>query len=110
MATTVETTQQKDGWIQASFDQSAAEAGTLVADPGDGCRVRIKDFVATMSAAGTLTLLSGATTNLIGVMPMAAGVPLVLPGEIECAPSEVLTLTTVTTAAKGGFKYKIVTT
>lgn len=105
MATTIVTIPRSDGWVECSFDQGAAEAADLVADPGDGLRIYVKDFVATMSAAGTLKLESG-TDDLIPTMPMVAGVPLVVPS-MECAKSAKLAVTSGTTAAKGRFLYKV---
>lgn len=107
MATTVVSSSKADaeGFIPASFDQSAAETADLIGDPGTGLRVYVKDFVSTQSAAGTVQLLSGAVV-LTGAMPTGAGVPLALPS-LHTAQSEALRITSGTSPAKGVFKYKI---
>ena len=104
---------RQDGWRQVMFSQSAAGAAdTLVADPGDGLRVVVKEMQARMSAAGTLQLLSAANA-MTGIMSLAAGVPFEGKGSsrspfLECSSSEALVLSTVTTAATGFLVYKIV--
>ena len=99
-----------DGKRQASFSQSAAAADeVLVADPVSG-RVVLHACVLTMAATGTVLLEYNTTTALTGAMDVTAAVvtSLVPPGtKLYCPPSESLTITTVTGAARGYIVYDI---
>lgn len=105
MATTVVETARGDGWVGVSFDQSAAEAGDLVAAPGAGFRIVVKNFTCTAAAAGTVQLKTG-TTNLTGAMPTGVGIPVEF-DDVHCAKNEKFAVTSTVSALKGYFAYEI---
>lgn len=105
MATTVTQTARRDGWITVAFDASAAESADLLAACSADTYFEIKDFVVTLSVAGTFSLLAN-TAALTGAMPLAAGVPLMLPS-VHGVEATKLNYTAATGLAKGSFLYKI---
>ncbi len=96
---------QDGGWILASFDQTAAGTDDILADPGDGLGIQIKDFVLAITVTGTVNLKSG-TSTITGVLPLLAGTPLYL-NRFDIAPSEKFSVVSATGAVKGQFKYKV---
>lgn len=80
----------------------------IVADPGDGYRIVVLHYSLTLDAAGEVQFES-ATTNLTGLIELAADTPLVAAsptGVLKCAPSQALNLT-ATTACNGHLSYVV---
>ena len=83
----------------------------VVAAPGAGRRIVVRGYAVSLDTAGEI-LWQSASTNISGLMELAADTPL-SPGFGEhdvvlmCAPNEALNLT-ATTAANGHLVYEIV--
>jgi len=114
MALTSVATVRRDGWTQLSLSQSAAGTDIVVADPGDGNRIVVKELTLSLTVDGTVQLTGGTGGGVLtGIMNVSAASGLGLRGTsrspaIECAPSEALSLVTVTGSARGFLLYKIV--
>jgi hypothetical protein len=103
---------RRDGTVQVSFEQDAAGAGTLVADPGDGVRVILVSFFVSLDASGSVKFTGGDTGDLCGDLSLGAGVPIGYRGNtrspaLEAAKSEALGITSVTGKASGWIVYRI---
>ena len=77
-----------------------------VADPGDGFKIILLSYTVTLDAAGEILWEAG-STNMTGLMEIAADTPCVSNTPIVCTASEALNLTS-TTAANGHGSYIVV--
>jgi hypothetical protein len=107
--------------IEADDD---AATNTVVADPGDGFKIRVLGYVLALTGAGTAKWQSGASTELSGdiefvdaggaTAPLAPVVPGAGPNDqpfwFECNESEALNLvlTGASALGKGHVTYQIV--
>ena len=105
MAITVGTyVQRDDGWLEASVSQSVAGAADVILAAVASQGIEVKLIEGTMSAAGTLSLLSDAVP-LIGTLDLLGSTPFKLEG-LYVPINTGLKLTTVTGAFRGRIVFR----
>jgi hypothetical protein len=98
--------QHPQGTIHTAAIANVTTKAAIVAAPGTGRKIVVLSYTISLDAAGEFHFES-ASTDLMGLMELAADTPLVSNTPLVCAANEALNLT-ATQAANGHISYIVV--